>query len=365
MPIVKLWESHLLSRMTFCPRGKTREDWHVDLCRQLYVGRSQRSRQGNYCVPVCAGGQLVEACADVDDVRQSLTAADCPRGTRAVRGEPDGQLAAFGSVGSGGENPVDIGFLAEGRFLVVASYTSGTVGLVRVGPDGAPQDLCQIITLERPGYDAGRPLVSMPHGVAICPEGNFVLIPNKGLDCVFVFRFDPAGQLVPADVPYAACKTGTGPRHAAFHPTLPILYVVGELGCSVQVFHWDAATGALHDEQVVSTLPGVAVGDNLAAEIAVSADGRSVYASNRGHDSIANFRVNERTGLLGPAMCTSCLGKEPRFFALAPNGRSLHVANQESDTITSFPLNEAGEMGAGFVSAHVASPSSICFATQT
>jgi 6-phosphogluconolactonase len=115
----------------------------------------------------------------------------------------------------------------------------------------------------------------------------------------------------------------------------------------------------------VSTLPGVAVGDNLAAEIAVSADGRSVYASNRGHDSIANFRVNERTGLLGPAMCTSCLGKEPRFFALAPNGRSLHVANQESDTITSFPLNEAGEMGAGFVSAHVASPSSICFATQT
>jgi 6-phosphogluconolactonase len=125
--------------------------------------------------------------------------------------EPDGQLAAFGSVGSGGENPVDIGFLAEGRFLVVASYTSGTVGLVRVGPDGAPQDLCQIITLERPGYDAGRPLVSMPHGVAICPEGNFVLIPNKGLDCVFVFRFDPAGQLVPADVPAPGTRRFTRP----------------------------------------------------------------------------------------------------------------------------------------------------------
>jgi 6-phosphogluconolactonase len=278
--------------------------------------------------------------------------------------EPDGQLAAFGSVGSGGENPVDIGFLAAGRFLVAANYTSGTVGLLRVGPDGAPQDLCQIITLERPGYDAGRPLVSMPHGVAICPDGNFVLIPNKGLDCVFVFRFDPAGQLVPADVPYASCKAGTGPRHAAFHPNLPILYVVGELGCSVQVFHWNAATGALRDEQVVSTLPGVEVGGNLAAEIAVSADGRSVYASNRGHNSIAHFRVSERTGLLGPVMCTCCLGKEPRFFALAPNGRALHVANQESDTITSFPLNEAGEMGAGFVSAHVASPSSICFGNE-
>jgi len=121
----------------------------------------------------------------------------------------------------------------------------------------------------------------------------------------------------------------------------------------------------LRDEQVVSTLPGVQVGDNLAADIAVSADGRSVYASNRGHNSIAHFPVNEWTGLLGPMTCTSCLGKEPRFFALAPNGRALHVANQESDTITSFPLDEAGEMGAGFVSAQVASPSSVCFGIKT
>jgi 6-phosphogluconolactonase len=129
----------------------------------------------------------------------------------------------------------------------------------------------------------------------------------------------------------------------------------------VQVFHWNAKTGALRDEQVVSTLPGVEVGENLAAEIAVSADGRSVYASNRGHNSIAHFRVNEWTGLLGHAMCTSCLGKEPRLFALAPSGHVLHVANQESNTITLFPVNEAGEIGVGFASVQVASPSSICF----
>jgi 6-phosphogluconolactonase len=278
--------------------------------------------------------------------------------------EPHGQLAAFGSVGSGGENPVDIGFLAEGRFIVAANYTSGTVGLLRVGPDGAPQDPCQIIKLERPGYDRGGPLASMPHGVSISLDGNFVLIPNKGLDCIFVFRFDPAGQLVPADVPYASCKAGTGPRHAAFHPTLPILYVVGELGCSVQVFQWDATTGELRDQQVVSTLPGVAISNNLAAEIAVSKDGCSVYASNRGHNSITHFRVDQVTGLLGPAVYASCLGKEPRLFVLAPDGHALHVANQESDTITSFPLNEAGEIGAGFVSALVASPSSICFGSD-
>jgi len=275
--------------------------------------------------------------------------------------EPDGQLAAFGSVASGGENPVDLGLLANGRFVVTANYTSGTVALLRAGADGALVDVCQIIKLERPGYDNVGPLASMPHGVTISPAGNFVLIPNKGLDCIFVFRFDPAGQLVPASVPYVSCKAGTGPRHAAFHPRLPILYVVGELGCSVEAFHWDATTGELHHKQAVSTLPGAAVSDNLAAEIAVSADGRSVYASNRGHNSIAHFPVDRVTGLLGPVVCTCCLGKEPRAFALAPNGEVLHVANQESDTITSFSINEAGEIGAGFASTQVASPSSICF----
>jgi len=274
---------------------------------------------------------------------------------------PDGQLAAFGSMASGGENPVDLGFLADGRFLVTANYTSGTVALLRVGPDGMPQDLCQTITLERSGYHTASPLGAMPHGVAISATGNFVLIPSKGLDCIFVFRFDPAGQLVAADVPYASCKAGTGPRHAAFHPSLPILYVVGELGCSVQVFHWDATTGQLHDKQVVSTLPDADIADNLAAEIAVSEDGGSVYASTRGYNSITHFQVDQVTGLLGSVRCTSCLGKEPRLFALAPNGHVLHVANQESDTITSFPVDAAGELGAGCVSAQVASPSSICF----
>jgi 6-phosphogluconolactonase len=275
--------------------------------------------------------------------------------------EADGQLAVCGSLDSGGENPVDLGFLAGGRFIVTAHYTSGTVALIRVGQNGAPQEVCQIIPLERPGYGTGQQHASMPHGVTICAAGNFVLIPNKGLDCIFIFRFDPAGQLVPAEMPYVSCKAGSGPRHAAFHPKLPIVFVVGELGCSVQVFHWNPTTGELRDMQVVSTLPDVDISSSLAAEIAVSNDARSVYASNRGHNSIAHFRGDEVTGLLGPALCTSCLGKEPRLFALAPSGRVLHVANQESDTIVSFPLNDVGDLGVGFISAHVDSPSSICF----
>jgi 6-phosphogluconolactonase len=135
----------------------------------------------------------------------------------------DGQLAASSSPASGGDNPVDLGFLAEGRFLVTANYTSGTVALPRVGPDGVPEDVCQIISLARPGYNISGPLGSMPHGVTISAAGTFVLISNKGLDCIFVFRFEPAGQLVPADVPCVRCQARTGPRHAASHRTLPIL----------------------------------------------------------------------------------------------------------------------------------------------
>ena len=139
----------------------------------------------------------------------------------------NGRIAAHGSQQSGGQNPVDIGFLGGGRFLVTANYSSGTVAMLPLDETGRLQPACQIIPIVQPGDCAGIPSPSMPHGVTVDSSGNFVLIPCKGLDSVFIFRFDPAGQLLPAQLPFAACKPGSGPRHAVFHPSLPVLYVVG------------------------------------------------------------------------------------------------------------------------------------------
>jgi 6-phosphogluconolactonase len=276
--------------------------------------------------------------------------------------DPDnGRIAAHGSQESGGQNPVDLGFLGGGRFLVTANYSSGTVSMLPVDENGRLQPACQITRVMRPDYCAGEQRPPMPHGVTVDKSGRFVLIPCKGLDSVFIFRFDPAGQLLPAEIPFAACKLGSGPRHAVFHPRLPVLYVVGELGSCVQSFQWSAADGSLHEMQTRSSLPDTGAPQSAAAEIAISQRGRDLYTSNRGHDSIVHFLADETTGLLGTVNWTPCGGHEPRFFVLASNGRTLHVANQESDNIVSFPLTDAGELGRPSVSAKVGSPSSICF----
>jgi 6-phosphogluconolactonase len=273
-----------------------------------------------------------------------------------------GHLAAREAVDCGGVNPVDLGFVGDGRFVVTANYTSGTVGLLPVAADGALLPPCQTLTLRESDDGVAVTAASQPHGVTIDPTGRFVLVPDKGQDKVFVFRFDPAGRLVPAEMPYAACTAGNGPRHAVFHPRMPMLYVVNELGCSVQSFRWMEATGGLDPVQSVSTLPDSPECRGVAAEIAISADGHGLFASTRVHGSIVNFMVDDHTGSLGSPVWTSCQGREPRFFTLSPDGRALHVANQDSDTIVSFAIDKAGHVGAGTVSARVGSPSSICFA---
>ncbi len=264
-----------------------------------------------------------------------------------------GLLAALNAEECGGVNPVDLGFTWDGRFVVVANYTSSTVATLPV--DGRGLGPLQFaIRLQRPGTDAA----SLPHGVTFDPAGRFALIPDKGLDAIFVFRPDAAGTL--SQVCLGLCEPGSGPRHAAFHPSLPVLYAVNELACSVQSFRWDVIAGTLAPLQHIRSLPEGAEG--LAAEIAVAPDGRSVYVSNRGHDTIAHFPVDAATGMLGAVHCTPCGGNEPRFFALSPGGGTLHVANQGSDTIVSFPLDAAGRLGAGVTIAAVGSPTAICFA---
>lgn len=271
-----------------------------------------------------------------------------------VRKPAEPGLDLIGRADSGGLNPVDVGLWPDGSALVVANYGGGTVAVVPLGTDGAPEPPRQVIALARDGV--GGP--SLPHGVTIDPAGRFVLIPDKGLDCVFVFALN-GPQLEPAG--FGPAPPGSGPRHAVFHPTLPMVYAICELACSVQPFRWDPDTGALSPLPPVSTVPEPVVDGYWAAEIAVAPDGRTLYVSTRGHDSLAWFTLDPATGTPSFQGSTSCLGKEPRLFVLSPDGRTLLCANQESDTIVAFPIQTDGSPDAGRVVAEIGSPTAICF----
>jgi 6-phosphogluconolactonase len=210
-----------------------------------------------------------------------------------------------------------------------------------VKPDGGLSDYTQLVKMEgTPGPHRVEQPGSHPHQIVFDPSGRFVLVPDKGLDRVFVFRFDEAaGQLTPGPEPSERTRSGAGPRHLAFHPKLAVVWVLNELGNTVTTYNWDGAKGSLTAVQTLPTLPENFTGDSTAAELAVTADGKFLYTSNRGHDSIAAFQVNPKTGLLKTVEWTSSGGKVPRYIAIEPGGKTLLAANEQGDTIFRFAMN--------------------------
>ena len=202
-----------------------------------------------------------------------------------------------------------------------------------------------------------------PHHVLFDPGGRFLVAPDKGVDRVHIYRLDAAsGKLVANDPPCAVSRSGAGPRHVAFHPARPYAYVVNELDSTVTAYHWDAARGALKPLQIIPTLPTTYTGNNTGSEIAVSPSGNFVYASNRGHDSIAIFAVDAASGMLDPVGWEPTRGKTPRFFTLDAGGNRLYAANLGSHSIVVFRVDQAsGKLTPTGQVVETGSPSCIVF----
>jgi 6-phosphogluconolactonase (cycloisomerase 2 family) len=264
---------------------------------------------------------------------------------------------------TGGSNGVRQAVDPSGRFLIVANYASGNVAVLAIAPDGSLADQHQLLALPgEPGPNPVEQASSHPHDVVFDPSGRFVLVPDKGLDRVFVLGFDPArGRLAAPDC--VMTRPGAGPRHLAFHPRLAIAWVLNELDSTIVTYRWDAGRGTLTPLAVTSTLPEGFAGPSTTAEIAVAPDGRHVYASNRGHDSVAVYAADAREGSLSRLGWQPTQGRGPRFIGLDPGGRFLHAANEQSDTVVAFRI-DAGSGGlapTGEVIA-VGSPVAIVFA---
>jgi len=244
-----------------------------------------------------------------------------------------------------GEDPCHLSFDKTGKFLFAANYTSGNVAVFPILPDGKLGEHTALVkdagTL---GPNKERQEAPHAHWVQISPDNRFLLVADLGLDQILVYRFDPSnGAITPNDPPFAKLAPGAGPRHAVFSGNGKFLYVLNEINSTVTSFSYDAAKGMLRELRVLPTLPVGSEGRNEPAEIVLLPLGRlgeSLFASNRGFDTIALFSADPgKGGPAGPASFFPAGGKEPRHIAVDPGGHFLLTENQNSNSITVFLLD--------------------------
>ena len=252
-----------------------------------------------------------------------------------------GRLTLLNRQDTGGTNPVHLAADPSNRFLVVSNYSSGSMAVLPINGDGSLAPRSDLVDL--PGSPGPHPIQqtsSHPHHNPFDREGRFFLVPDKGLDAVFVFRLDVVnGELVWADTPSIGSAPGAGPRHADFHPTLPYAYVLNELDSTLAVYQYDSDNGALDLVQLLSTLPDGFTGENTTAEITVHPSGRFLYGSNRGHNSIATFTIDGSSGHLTLLGWTPSGGDRPRYFGLDPAGTRLYACNERGHNIVAFRVD--------------------------
>jgi 6-phosphogluconolactonase len=258
-----------------------------------------------------------------------------------------GKLTPLNQQSSGGRGPCYVSVDKTGKNVLVANFGSGSVACVPIGDDGKLREPSCVIQ-----HEGGSKVVEKrqdgPHAHWINTEANnrFALAADLGLDKVMVYKFDPAkGMLTPNDPPAGITPPGAGPRHIAWHPSGKIVYVINELGNTVTAFQFDAERGAMTEFQTVPSLPAdFKEKGNTTAEVVVHPNGKFLYGSNRGHNSIALFAI-ESDGKLTPRGHTSTQGETPRNFVIDPSGQFLLAANQRTDSVVVFKINhETGEL---------------------
>ncbi len=243
---------------------------------------------------------------------------------------------------SHGTAPCHVSIEPSGRFALLANYGSGSIAAYPIAADGQLGAASAIVQHEGGSVNPQRQQGPHAHMIMPDPANKHILVNDLGLDKVLVYRLDPdLGTLTPNDPPWGTVDPGLGPRHLAFHPGRDIVYLLNEIGSSLTTFAYNPASGALTALQTLSTLPDDFTGNNSCADIHVAPSGRFVYSSNRGHDSIAIFAVDEASGALSPVGHVPTGGSTPRNFALDPSGSFLLAANQRGNNIVSFRIDQA------------------------
>jgi 6-phosphogluconolactonase len=273
-----------------------------------------------------------------------------------------GKLSLLNEVASRGADPCYIAFDKTGKFTLVANYTGGSVAVFPVRDDGHMGESSAFVQHAGSSINKERQEGPHAHWIETTPDNRFAIAADLGLDELLLYRFDAdpktnPGSLTANDPPYAKLDPGAGPRHLAFHPNGKFAYAVNELQSSVTAFSYDVSRGELHKLKTVSTLPKSFSGSNDAAEVKVHPSGKFLFASNRGHDSIAVFSIDSHTGTLTFVDHFPTQGKTPRNFEIDPTGKLLFVANQDTNNIVVFRIDpNSGRLTPTGQTLHVPSP---------
>ena len=274
-------------------------------------------------------------------------------------------LAALNRQSSVGGGPAHLTVDHGGRNVLVANYGGGSVAVLPIGPDGALKPASAFIQHSGSSVNPDRQKEPHAHSVNVDAGDRFAYVADLGLDKIMIYRLDAAkGSLVANDPPFVSTQPGAGPRHLAIHPQGRFAYVINELQNTVTAFTRDAERGGLTALQTISTLPAdvKALPNYSTAEVLVHPSGKFLYGSNRGHDSIAVFGIDETSGRLTFVETQPTQGSTPRGFGIDPTGAYLLAGNQRSDTVVVFRINrETGRLTPTGSKIDVGAPVSIKF----
>jgi len=252
-----------------------------------------------------------------------------------------GKLKLINQHSSQGAGPCHLVVDATGKNVLVANYGGGSIACLPIDPDGKLREASTFIQHQGSSIDPNRQAGPHAHSINVDAKNRFAMAADLGLDRVLVYRFDAdKGSLVPNDPPSVVMPAGGGPRHFAFHPNGRFAYANNEMASSVTALSYDPESGVLEELNTVPTLPADASAEgNSTAEVRVHPNGKFVYVSNRGHNSIAIFEVDASSGRLTPKGHVSSGGKVPRNFNLDPSGQFLLAANQDSSNIVVYRVD--------------------------
>lgn len=272
-----------------------------------------------------------------------------------------GKLTLLNQQPSSGGWPCHIILDQAGKHVLVANYGGGSVTTYPVKADGSLGETAAFIQHHGKSVNAQRQEAPHAHGIYLDAANRFAYVPDLGLDQVVVYKYDAATGGLQAHEP-AKLSPGAGPRHFAFHPSERYAYVINELTSTMSVFVSDVTKGTLTEIQTLSTLPADFKGNTSTAEVFVHPSGKFLYGSNRGHNSIVVYAIDQASGKLSLLEHVSTEGKIPRNFGIDPTGKWLLAANQESDTVVVFSIDQqSGKLKATGQAISVGEPVCVTF----
>jgi 6-phosphogluconolactonase len=278
-------------------------------------------------------------------------------GVSAFKIEEQGSLRLLNEQATLGADPCYVTIDRKRKNLLVANYTGGSVTVLPIRPDGTLSMATDVRQHEGSGPKEQQ---KGPHAhcVILDRSEQYAFVADLGIDKIMIYRYDSSkGKLLPNKQPFAELQAGAGPRHLTFHPNGKFLYAINELDSTITAFDYNKRNGTLAHIDTISTLPGDFSGISYCADVHIHPSGKFLYGSNRGHNSIVVFEIDQLSGKLKLVQHISTQGDWPRNFVIHSYGYDLWVANQRSDNIVGFKIDQrTGQLSPNGIVEQIPSP---------